>query len=58
MWIETHSAWKASSHLLLMMVSFNNSLNNNLTSEKQLQSLKSLRDLHLFSLNISTTANL
>ena len=36
---------------------FNNSLNNNLTTKKQLQCLKSLHDLDLFSLNINTSVN-
>ena len=35
---------------------FNNSLNNNLTT-KQLQCLKSLHDLDVFSLNINTSVN-
>ena len=36
---------------------FNNSLNNNLTTKKQLQCLKSLHDLDVFSLNINTSVN-
>ena len=36
---------------------FNNSLNNNLTTKKQLQCLKSLHDLDVFSLNINTFVN-
>ena len=36
---------------------FNNSLNNNLTTKKQLQCLKSLNDLDVFSLNINTSVN-
>ena len=36
---------------------FNNSLNNNLTTKKQLQCPKSLHDLDVFSLNINTSVN-
>ena len=36
---------------------FNNSVNNNLTTKKQLQCLKSLHDLDVFSLNINTSVN-
>ena len=36
---------------------FNNSLNNNLTTKKQLQCLKSLHDLDVFSLNIKNSVN-
>ena len=36
---------------------FNNSLNNNLTTKKQLQRLNSLHDLDVFSLNINTFVN-
>ena len=36
---------------------FNNGLNNNLTTKKQLQCLKSLRDLDVFSLNINSSVN-
>ena len=37
---------------------FNNSLNNSLTTKRQLQCLKSLHDLDVFSLNINTIHNL
>ena len=36
---------------------FNNSLNNNLTTKQQLQCLRSLYDIDVFSLNINTFVN-